>query len=74
MGRKLTTFDLGGNLHALLEHCLKLAEEAGLTLTATYIATAQDVLTKEAENQPSSRLSRTIAKSETKRPKADPRA
>lgn len=73
MGRKLTTFDFGGDLHALLEHCLKLADEAGLALTATYIATAQDVLTKEVENQPAPGLSRTIAKGEAKRPKVGPR-
>lgn len=67
MGRKLTAIDFGGDLHQLLAHCLKLADESGFNLTAAYIATARDAHDKEAVQRSTSGTGGVAAKSKPDR-------
>jgi hypothetical protein len=47
MGNRESKYDRYADLDRLLATCLRLADEAGLGLTAIHIATARDVLAKE---------------------------
>ena len=42
MGRRIRTSDMQGDLEQLLGHCLELADEAGMQMTAIRIAGALD--------------------------------
>jgi hypothetical protein len=48
MGRKLKAGDRNKDLTNLLPHCLGLADELGLAVTAAHIATAMDTHSRES--------------------------